>query len=1219
MKIRLLPVFFIVFLWVKNTQAQSIPELIASLEIDTLFDYGPKDNRINLAFANIDHASANKYTDKQDLLDDVQEILTRFDPDHPNGRQGFMQYRNFFNVFNVWFPEPLLFEQRPSYFQTSQRVRDALFLPWADEQHGWISMIYTLKDGGGGGAGVVRERRVGDANIWGLDWATVLHEFNHTMPGVLDEYTASGEWSGYQCLEGPNTSGALSLDEVPWRKWIEPGTPIPTPYEKEYFDQIGVFEGTISGYFGCHRPTARGCYMGAGGFGEGYGQDMCAICLQRFICMAYQYVNVIEHPFPAERNIEINGPETITFSADFVTPIPNTQRYEWWLNGRLIAKNVNSVELNFSDCDAYTLELVVLDTTENVRFDPKFADRYPEPRQSRTWNINQANVSNYDLDFSSTFSGNDCSGLETGQISVSPLGGQAPYTYIYNGEEGPQDMRGLLPGDYTVAVVDNKGCGVQKEITLPASSILAANIISTWKDNGSWQLSVQTSGVDPESLRYTWSTGEQAASIEVANSGTYTVDVMNAGGCMVQASIDLAAVSVPFATTHQAIMTPAGGSDGAIYLSNSGGSTPYEIKWYQGSPQDLTSASGQGVISSGNGQIERHLPEFAFDDVVQYDVDFWAEGFTGNNYIGYDFGTPTPILFYSITSNVDVSGRDAKDWQLQGSNDGNTWETIDQVNDYIFSFRLTKELFYLDNPVSYEQYRLLITENHGDGWLAIQEVEFGGLQFQSMPEHEDKSALVNLESGYYQYRVIDQNNSLQEAEIQIMATSPAQLERVDVSQVNTRTIGASNNNGSDQFFWFRDEEGSTLLHQGPNFVPPATGNYYVRAFDPVSGLFTSALKGFAVTVADAPLVRTDSLGLHIEDPDPEATYYWYDAENAEQAVFEGISFVPAENGTFYVGKNAEIKEVSPIDPLSLPGISLWMDASDLNGDGQVDDPLPNSSAYSWNFRQGGSWGGGSWFPYRSGYQNGLGVVDFATMWYQGFDGGTDQIQSIVLAYEENDLSFPKSAPIYGLVENIPRHDDASQLFSADAPGRALNGEVMLNGASVDPLRTSNPLDFMLLSVVMTERSSAYAGASHEYWEGKIGEIIIWDRALTPAETQGIHAFLYKKWISMADLESTRVPVEWGNVSTGIDELEPSRQLLLSPNPTSGIMNIQATGIADWHCMIHDLQGRLLWQQKGSGSSLSVDLSGLRNGVYLVQLRDQSTGHILRKRVLKVKG
>lgn len=562
---------FFCLITVEKSSAQSIPEIVSTLEIDTLLDYGPKDNRINLAFANIDHATARKYTQKADLLSDVQEILTRFDPNHPNTRLGFSQYRNFFNVYNIWFPEPILFEQKPSYYQTAQGVRDALFLPWADDQHGWISMIYTLKDGGGGGAGLTRERRVGDANIWGLDWATVLHEFNHTMPGVLDEYTASGEWSNYECLEGPNTSGALSLEEVPWRKWIEPGTPIPTPYEKDYFDKIGVFEGTISGYFGCHRPTARGCYMGAGGFGEGYGEDMCAICLQRFICMTYQYVDVIENPFPAQTELEVNGTETLSFSADFVTPIPNTQRYEWWLNGKLIAKNVNTVDVEFSDCDQYTLELVVLDTTEHVRFDPKFADRYPEPRQTHSWTINQKAVNTYDLDFVSNSMANDCSSLESGQIAVNPRGGQAPYTYLYDGVEGSSQMQGLSPGDYSVTLLDNKGCGISKTVTIPESAIIDGNIVTKQNDNGSWTLSFETTGGAAENLSYEWSNGQLSPTIEGAIPGTYQVMITDQEGCTIQRSVELENVAAPFFSAHEVVMTAENEEEGAIYLTTTGG------------------------------------------------------------------------------------------------------------------------------------------------------------------------------------------------------------------------------------------------------------------------------------------------------------------------------------------------------------------------------------------------------------------------------------------------------------------------------------------------------------------------------------------------------------------------------------------------------------------------------------------------------------------------
>ena len=130
------------------------------------------------------------------------------------------------------------------------------------------------------------------------------------MPGLYDEYTASGAWSNFECVEGPNVTGQNDLEEVPWRKWIEPQSPVPTPYENLYFDSVVLFEGNISGYFGCYRPTAKSCYMGAGGFGEGFGQDLCPVCLQRFITMLYKYVDVIENPEPASNQLQIKFHQT---------------------------------------------------------------------------------------------------------------------------------------------------------------------------------------------------------------------------------------------------------------------------------------------------------------------------------------------------------------------------------------------------------------------------------------------------------------------------------------------------------------------------------------------------------------------------------------------------------------------------------------------------------------------------------------------------------------------------------------------------------------------------------------------------------------------------------------------------------------------------------------------------------------------------------------------
>ena len=66
-----------------------------SLEIDTLLNSGIKDNRINYAIANVDHATSNAYGSKSELVADIEELLERFDPTSTKAKSGFSHYRNF--------------------------------------------------------------------------------------------------------------------------------------------------------------------------------------------------------------------------------------------------------------------------------------------------------------------------------------------------------------------------------------------------------------------------------------------------------------------------------------------------------------------------------------------------------------------------------------------------------------------------------------------------------------------------------------------------------------------------------------------------------------------------------------------------------------------------------------------------------------------------------------------------------------------------------------------------------------------------------------------------------------------------------------------------------------------------------------------------------------------------------------------------------------------
>ena len=108
--------------------------------------------------------------------------------------------------------------------------------------------------------------------------------------------------------------------------------------------------------------------------------------------------------------------------------------------------------------------------------------------------------------------------------------------------------------------------------------------------------------------------------------------------------------------------------------------------------------------------------------------DCWhaASGKT-SGYIGYKFTHPVNVKVVEIINrNIDDGVSPIKTFQLQGSNDGDSWESIDGrlTNN---SEKLAKSLFAVNNNKSYSQYRLNITDVWVDG-MAIGNLQFYGTE-----------------------------------------------------------------------------------------------------------------------------------------------------------------------------------------------------------------------------------------------------------------------------------------------------------------------------------------------------------------------------------------------------------------------------------------------------------------------------------------------------------
>jgi len=100
---------------------------------------------------------------------------------------------------------------------------------------------------------LINERTYGGGGIYNL-YSTVaadnkfseyimIHEMGHQIAALADEYYTSAV--SYEIPEvkvepwEPNITALLDKNNLKWKDLVEPGTPLPTPWDKENFDKSG--------------------------------------------------------------------------------------------------------------------------------------------------------------------------------------------------------------------------------------------------------------------------------------------------------------------------------------------------------------------------------------------------------------------------------------------------------------------------------------------------------------------------------------------------------------------------------------------------------------------------------------------------------------------------------------------------------------------------------------------------------------------------------------------------------------------------------------------------------------------------------------------------------------------------------------------------------------------------------------------------------------------
>lgn len=138
----------------------------------------------------------------------------------------------------------------------------------------------------------------------------------------------------------------------------------------------------------------------------------------------------------------------------------------------------------------------------------------------------------------------------------------------------------------------------------------------------------------------------------------------------------------------------------------------------------LTRVSAQDIMAAGGTittQYEGNGANEAAGKVA--DGDYTTKYLTFNGaplWIQWECTTAAVATQYYLIAANDAQGRDPRTWTLQGSNDENSWETLDTRSNVAFASRYMARPFFFENTTAYKYYRLNISALYAEGGTTFQ-------------------------------------------------------------------------------------------------------------------------------------------------------------------------------------------------------------------------------------------------------------------------------------------------------------------------------------------------------------------------------------------------------------------------------------------------------------------------------------------------------------------
>ncbi len=193
---------------------------------------------------------------------------------------------------------------------------------------------------------------------------------------------------------------------------------------------------------------------------------------------------------------------------------------------------------------------------------------------------------------------------DPGSISLSPLGGAAPFDYSWDHDPGLNDMiaSNLVAGNYHFTITDNKGCMEACMATIePVAKINVEDPIITESSCGESNGSLTIVAIPKDgtsTLSYSIDAGlsfQPSPLFENLSAGNYSVVILDSDGCSLAKTVMISDAAGPSITLSSACNGANIDIDAAIV----GGVGPYDIEW-MGPDNTVYSTEDLVAVPAGN-------------------------------------------------------------------------------------------------------------------------------------------------------------------------------------------------------------------------------------------------------------------------------------------------------------------------------------------------------------------------------------------------------------------------------------------------------------------------------------------------------------------------------------------------------------------------------------------------------------------------------------------